>query len=134
MLTRIEAADSRLQSLVTFVLTVTAGVPTVSRALRPDVSLDSAWLIAAVGLAAVILVIGVIVRSYGAIRLADPGKVYDKWLDLPKWEFQKRALHFAGQHFEANRKLVNVKSYVVTGLTVLFACELGLFLIWLRCV
>jgi hypothetical protein len=133
MLTRIEAADSRIHSLVAFVLTVTAGVPTVSRAFRPNLPFDSGWFAAAIGVAAVILVVGVLARAYGTIMLPDPAKVYEKWLDFPVWEFQKRALHFAGQHLEANRNLVKVKSYAVVALTALFAGEVGLLLTWLRC-
>ncbi len=41
MLSRIEAADSRIHTLLTFVATVTFAVPTLGKAIRPDIPLGS---------------------------------------------------------------------------------------------
>ena len=133
MLTRLEAADSRLQGLVTFTITVTLAFSAANRAIRPDISYDSGWFLAAMATAMVIVIAGLVARLYGVVTLADPEKVYDKWLRYSEWEFQTRALYFAGQHFKANRSLIRVKSAFLAILTALFAVELLMFLIWLRC-
>lgn len=130
MVARFEAADSRLQTLLTFVATVTFAIPTVSRALRPDISLGSRWFVTALVLAAVITVVGVVARLSGVLTLASPKVIYQQSLGLTEWEFQRDALHFAGEHYEKNRRAVNRKAAAAAVMAVLFVGELASFFIW----
>ena len=57
MLTRIESADSRIQTLVAFVATTTLAVPTIGVSLRDGISLGSGWFLAALGAAIVVLLV-----------------------------------------------------------------------------
>ena len=130
MVARYEAADSRIQSLLTFVATVTFAVPTLSRAIRPEIPLRSRWFICAVGIAVLVAGIGLYARLTGSLVLPSPAALWQTSMKLSTWEFQRDAFYFAGQHYEANRKIVNRKAAAAGIMVVLFACELLLMLIW----
>ena len=89
MLSRLEAVDSRLQTVVAFVATVTLAVPAMSRALQPTISFESAWFVSAIGLALATVALGSVVRLSGAMSLVNPNTVYEQWLHLSQWEFQR---------------------------------------------
>jgi hypothetical protein len=131
MIARLEAADSRIQTLLTFVATATFAIPTVGHAVQPATSFSSPWFVAAMCSGLIIAIIGITARSWGAVMLLDIAKLWDdNWLKLSEWEFQKDVLYFAGRHFGANRRLVARKAHAVTAMTALFALELALLLIW----
>ena len=131
MLSRLEAVDSRLQTVVAFVATVTLAVPAMSRALQPAISFESAWFVSAVVLALATIALGSAVRLSGALSLVNPATVYAQWLHLSQWEFQRHALYYAGQHFEANGALVNRKARGVFVMTSLFLLELICLFVWI---
>jgi hypothetical protein len=130
MLSRFEAADSRLQTLLTFVATVTFAIPTVSRAVNPNLPTRSGWFVAAIAVAAIMAVMGIVARLRGHIILPSPEKLYNQSLTLTEWEFQRDALYFAGQNFAANWKTVNGKARAAAVIGGLFVLELVLFLLW----
>src|SRR4051812_36036870 len=106
MLTRLEAADSRIQALQTFVLTVTTAIPAiVTTASGPNgqAKLTSQWFFYAMLAAGVAIVIGVIGRMSGSIMLIDPSLLHTKeWLSLESDAFKRDMIYFAGQHYERN--------------------------------
>jgi hypothetical protein len=130
MVARFEAADSRIQTLVTFVTTVTFAVPTLARALRPDLPLNSGWVVGAVAAGVSVVIVGLVARLRGILVLPGPTMFYEKWLGFSESEFQRNALYFAGKHFESNRQTVNRKAVAVAIMGGLFVGELALFLIW----
>jgi hypothetical protein len=132
MLSRIEAADARINTLLTFFATVTFSVPTVLKAVWPELPLNSGWFIAAAVVAVSIVLYGLHARTKGGICLPHPAEFYDKWLNKSKWTFQKDALYFAGQHFETNRVLVEWKAEAVNRMSGLFAVELLLLFLWIN--
>ena len=131
MLARLEAADSRIQALIGFTGTFTLGVPVLARTVRPTIPLDSLCLHGALLAFLVIAILGIVVRARGALNLANPATLYERYLHLDEPTFQQRVLYWAGQHFEKNAKLVKRKSLAVTWMTTLFIVEAGLFALWL---
>jgi len=130
-ITRFEAADSRIQTLQAFIVTVTLGLPTIATLIFKNIPFTSRWFIMACGLAVTAVVIGVIGRSWGGITLVHPQILYEKWLHKQEWEFRKDMLYFAAEHFEQNAALVNRKGLLVTIMTILFLLEAGLLFAWI---
>lgn len=81
MLARYEAADSRIQTLLTFVTTITFAVPTLCRALRPELSLESPWFIKAVIMAVIAVTVGLVARLRGGLVLIAPMTLYGNGWD-----------------------------------------------------
>lgn len=133
MISRYEAADSRIQTMLTFVATVSFGVPALVRASRPDIPLESPLLLGAFGTGLLIAAIGIWARVQGSLILPDPAKLFEKWLGMPVREFQKNSLYFAGENFETNRRAVGRKATAVAGMAGLFAAQLALMLAWVTC-
>lgn len=131
MIARTEAADSRLQTLVAFVATVTLAMPTAASALKLTVSFGSFWFVGAMIAASIAVIIGVFFRSSGAVTLADPAILYEKWLHKDTWQFQKDAVYFAGKHFAENKARIETKSRALTWMTGLFMLELAFLLRWI---
>jgi hypothetical protein len=131
MLSRLEAADSRINTLLTFIATTTFGVPTLAQAVWPEIPLDAPWLIVALLLALFIVGFGLRARTKGGILLPHPTTLFDRWLGKSERGFQKDALYFAGQHFEANRVLVEWKAAAVNRMSGLFIVELVLLYLWI---
>ncbi len=131
MVTRVEAADSRIQAVVTFVATLTLAVPALGKAVRPWISFDSHWFVGAMLVALGTAVIGVTARTRGALVLPNPRVLYEQWLHLSPWEFQKDAIFFAGKHFDANARLVRAKALAVAVMAGLVVLELLLLVAWL---
>ena len=130
MLSRIEAADSRIHTLMTFVATVTFAVPTLGKAIRPEIPLTSPWLLTALVIAALIFGWGIYARSHGGIQLPHPSDIFKKWLGKSRWRFQKDAIYWAGRHFEDNRLMVEWKAEAVNRMSGAFVVEMVFLLLW----
>jgi hypothetical protein len=130
MIARVEAADSRIQTLAAFIATVSMAIPTLSRALDPSIPFDSWWFISAMVAAAAAIIIAVIARARGALDLPSPQVLWQESMQLTPWEFQRDALYWAGIAFENNRQLVNNKAEAVAWMSGCFGLELLLFLGW----
>lgn len=127
---RVDAADSRLQTLMTFVATVTLAIPTLSRGFASAISFSSPWLIAALAVAIWIVFDGLLARTRGALAIVNPMALYNESLKLKKWEFQRDALYHAGKHLQKNVTLVESKAAAVSRMTWLFFLEVALLFIW----
>ena len=131
MVSRFEAADTRLTTLLTLTSSLTLSAPVVARAVRPAISFSSPWFLAAMAVFIASALLGVVGRVYGRVVLVDPGLLYQKSLHETPWAFQKNALFFAGQHFVANRAAIARKSQISIALSVLLPLEILLFVIWI---
>jgi hypothetical protein len=131
LLTRLEAADSRLQALVTLTATVTLAAPALGKALHPNISFRGWAFVLAMILAALVVLGGIGFRVWGALVLPDPAVFYAKWREKTKLRFQADALYFAGQHLQSNTRLVARKAAAVTAFTGMFIGELALLFQWL---
>jgi hypothetical protein len=131
LVARFEAADNRIQSVLTFAATVALGIPVFGKAVRPALSLESRWLWAALAIFAGIAIIGVAGRARGSLRLVNPGLLYEKWLDRSEWVFRKDMVFFAGQDFAANSDAIRRKGNCALVMASLFIVMAFMFLGWL---
>jgi hypothetical protein len=89
MLSRFEAADSRIQTIQTFIVSVTFGFVAVLKAISSDLQFNSFLFLTAIGLALIALAVGSVGRSFGALMLADPTVFYERWLHKPSLNLKK---------------------------------------------
>jgi len=130
-LQRLDAVDSRIQNLQAFSASVALAGFAVSGALDGDVDFKSAWLLMALAGFAVIVVAGAAVRAWGNVTLPSPRVLYEQWLAKPEWDFKKDAVYFAGEHFEANRRLINRKGWTADALTIVLALQTVALSVWI---
>jgi hypothetical protein len=132
MLARIEAADSRVQSLQVSVLTLATALPALAKSLSVPVSFASPLFVIALAIAAAALVLGAIGRSSGRVTLVDPALLYStECLRREEREFRREMLYYAGQHFAKNAALVVFKHRMLIAMTVLFVLEVLSLAAWL---
>lgn len=130
MMHRLNAVESRIQTLMMFSASFTVTGPVLVALLAEEASLRSGWFVAAVALALVNLLIGAIARAYGGLKLLGVHRIYDEWLEHNDWQFKRSAVYWAGSHFEWNSNLVNWKSKAVAVMTLAFILEAALMLVW----
>jgi hypothetical protein len=131
MLTRLEAADTRIQAIQAFAVSFTFGVPALAKALSVTVAFDAGRFYFAIACFVVLMIVGVLAQARGAVKLANPALFYTQWLHFSDWEFKKNAIYFAGQHFETNGALIQRKATASIVMTVLFLMELLFLFSWL---
>lgn len=130
MIARIDAVDGRIQALTTFVATITLGVPAFGRAVGSTLPFTSPWFIGAGLVATATVLLGIVARGRGVIALPHPSKLYETSMELTKWEYQRDALFFAGEHFTANNRSLESKHRALMGMTSLFLLELACLFVW----
>lgn len=130
ILQRLDAIDSRIQTLQAFAASVTLAAPILAASVIKDVDFRSPWFILALFVFITVVVVGAAARVWGSVKLISPQVLYDQWLHYSEWEFKKNAVYWAGQHFDANRSLVNNKGWAALGMTALLLIEVGLLLAW----
>jgi hypothetical protein len=127
---RFEAADTRLNSLTTTLLTMTTAVPVFAKAINPAVTFASGSFALGLIAAGVGLTLGVWGRNTGKLTVVDPMVLYRKSLWRTDPGFKKNAIGFAGQHFDDNAKAVERKGNVATAMVIAMVAELAAFAIW----
>ena len=130
MMHRLNAVESRIQTLMMFSASFTVTGPVLVALLAEEASLKSGWFVAAVALALLNLLIGAVARAYGGLKLLGVQRIYEEWLERTDWEFKRSAVYWAGSHFERNSDLVNRKSKAVTAMTLAFILEAAFMLVW----
>ena len=128
---RFEAAVNRVQALMTFGVTITLGVPLFDTTTAKTAKFSSRFFIAAMALFVILMIVGLIARVYGRLMLVRPAALYDI-THLDEWSFKRHALYYAGENWEHNRKVVEVKSRlsaVVAGLLLEETVSLVLWLV-----
>ena len=112
---RFEAANTRIQNLLTFAATLLLGIalPTISVAATRDVSVELTWLaLVSIGLFSATFALGLVGRWRGKITLVDPGKYNEEWLTLaPSWSWE-HLLREAGEHFDNNERVIECKGKI----------------------
>lgn len=127
---RLDAVDSRIQTLQAFSATATFAAPVLAQALYPKIEFASQWFIAALAVFAAIVIVGAVARGWGSFQLIAPNRLYDGWLHSSPWEFKKDIVYFAGEHFKKNKALVNAKGWVAHVMTAGFLAEAVLLAAW----
>ncbi len=131
MLTRLEAIDGRIQGIQTFAATFTLGMPLIGKSVIEGIRFTSPWFLLALATFALIVVWSVAIRSYGHLHLVNPAIIYEDKLHYSEWQFKRSLLHWAGEHFTKNTKVINRKGHAGNWLSGLFLLEVALFLIWI---
>jgi hypothetical protein len=120
-LKRLDAVDTKLNTLLTFAVTVSLAVPVL--ASTKNLSFRSIWFIAAA--IAFALGVGVITfaRLKGSLWLIDPRVIYDSYLDLDQWNFKRHTIDWAGDNWRHNQRLINRNGMLASVAAILFALE-----------
>ena len=129
MLSRFEAADTRLTSILTIASSLTLAAPLFGRSVNPNLAFRG-WF--TVGIALFVFLVGLALwaRFTGRLTLPNPRVLHDESLRESEWEFKKNAIYFAGKHFDQNAKAIATKAYLAMVLTILAILEIGAFLAW----
>jgi hypothetical protein len=130
LVSRFEAADTRLTSLLTLVATFALGAPVFAKNVRESLAFDSSWFIFAMLCAVLAIACGVWGRMYGSLILVDPGVLYRESLHESQWEFKKNAIVYAGQHFQRNATTIEFKGLLSDGVVMFFILEMACFIVW----
>jgi hypothetical protein len=130
MLSRFEAANSRLVNLMTWAVGITFAIPLFVKSIF-NANFNSGWLYASMATFVLLFIVGIIAQSTGSIKLIHPETLYNKWLTDSPWEFKKNLLYFSGQHFNANNSNINRKCVFISIMNALLAVEVILAVIWI---
>ena len=134
-LRRLDAIERRLDNLARFVITVTfaapAGTVGIARLSGNPVEViydESLWIV--IASFASTLLLWVIVRQIGTVKVIDLQAIFNKYLAHSKEEFRKDIIYAAGEHAIANERLSRRKSLGANLMAVLFGVEVVALLIW----
>ena len=130
LVSRFEAADTRLTTLLTFAATITLGTPILGRSIHPAIPFASGWFIAAMCLFMLSVTVGLIARVCGTLTLPNPAVIYRESLHETEWSFRKNAVYFAGQHFNSNAEAVRTKGNLAVVAAALMIVEIVSLLLW----
>ena len=125
---RLEIMDGRLQTIMAFVATVSAVIPSIgaSRSL----SFNSWWFLAGAFLFATTFIVGSIARLYGRLKVLSPNDLYEGWLWKSEWTFKTNFIAFAGSAFSENLRLADKKWRLTVLITGLFFAEVVCLVFW----
>ena len=130
---RFDSVERRIQTFLAFTATLTLGLPALVIAIENEADVTSLWFIAAMTTAVLAMAVGIIAKLVSGatgIWFLSPANLYEGWLHYSEWEFKKNAIYWAGQHFEANVSRINTMGWLLTSMTILFAMEVILLLVW----
>ena len=127
---RLDAAQNRIQSLMVFSGSFPLTGPALAAVASNDVSFNSAWFYAAVALATLNIVIGLVSISIGTLRLIRPHELDSGWLELDVELFKRSSIQWANRNLDHNLKLVNLKGHIGIGMAGMLIAELALLIAW----
>ena len=125
---RLDAVDNRLQTILT--LGIAVSLPILPLASAKNIPFRSLWFYVAALAFVAAIVTAVIGRVRGRVIALHPATLYEKWLHYSEWEFKKNFIHFAGEHFEANRQLVDRRNTLTVWASILFLAEALAVAVW----
>ncbi len=125
---RLDAMDGRLQTILTLVATVSALIPTIAN--NRGVTFNSGWFFAAAFIFLIIIGLGTYGRLCGDMKVLKPSSLFESWLHLEKWEFEKEMIRFAAEDFDENISLSEFRWKITAAITALFALEVALAAVW----
>lgn len=130
---RFEAADNRIQSLLTFAASFTVAVPILAKAVNDRVSFRSLWFLGALAVFLLMVVLSIVGRVCGSLRLINPGIFEDDpaWLAHDDWHFKRAMVIWAGKDFKDNKYQVWRKGQIALVMAGLFVLMIGLLVAWI---
>lgn len=126
---RFNAIESRLQSLLTYAITVAVGAPVVVKAMAQSAEADF-WFYVSMWAFLVVLIAGSWVKIRGGLSMLDLATLHKHFLKLPPGEFRENVVFFAARHQTKNTDRANAKGYATNILTIFFAVQAGAILAW----
>ena len=129
-LARFEAGNTRLQTMLTVIVSASLAVPAVAGALNKSLSFtDTRFLLAGVVFLAAVAV-GVYGRHTGTTTLADPQTMLQNLMVLSEAELKYRVVYDAADHFTRNASAIERKWRCAGAMLGLFGLEAALLLAW----
>jgi hypothetical protein len=130
LLKRMEANDGIIQTLLTFITTVTLALPVWIHSNLEQAKFRSIWFILALCAFASSVIVTTVARLRGSLRLIDPQQLYDDCLGYSEWEFKKNMIYWAAQDFHENRRAIIAKRRATFLIVCLFLLESLFLAIW----
>lgn len=131
LVTRFEAADSRLTAVMTTLSAFALGAPTFANSIGNTVDYKAVPFWIGISIFTVGTIYGLVARAKGKLLLPDPMAIHDKSLHRSEESFKRTQLYFAGMDFDANANEILRKSRIANHLTVALVCEVFAFIWWL---
>lgn len=125
MVSRFESANSRIQSILTWAIGITAVIPLFSKVVNDTATLKSVWFVLVLVFFSAVVIVGIIAQRTGGVALVDPKVMYEKHLHYNQWEFKKNQIFWAGKQFHLNKKAIEVKSCYIDIMTILLGLEIA---------
>ena len=129
MLRRLEAAESRIHSLLMLAATVTLAIPIIVGALTEGKAMLNNWAFAVFAAFFVLAVVGLVARSYGSFSLPNL-RARTGATSQSCWEFKKDSLYHAASSLDRNTKRVRYKARAADGMSALLAIEVLCGAVW----
>jgi hypothetical protein len=118
---RFDAMDTKLNTLITFAVTVTLAVPAIAN--TKGLAFRSVWLVIAV----CAFLAGVAVVTYARVAaeliLLNPKTLYEHYLESEELEFKRYMIYWAGENFVHNTNVINRNARLAALASILFALE-----------
>ncbi len=131
MLTRFEAANSKIQGLLTFSATITASLPIIAKAIINNVDFSSLWFIGAIATFVFLVLTGIVGMKVGSIILVHPKILHDKYLDYSHWKFRQQVIYWAGEHFNINKGIIDKKMQLRDIMIIFLLAEILCIVLWI---
>lgn len=129
-LRRLEAVESRLQSLLMFVASITLAIPVIAGALIEDLSsIANAWAIAIFLCAALAAGIGLGARWKGLVFLDLNDRI--NATGHSRWQFRRDTLCHARFHYDQNTRRIAWKGLAADAMSFLVLVEASLGAWWI---
>lgn len=125
---RIDALDGRIQTLMSFAVTVCLAVPVFGR--TQNITLNSRWFISGMALLTGAIMLSTYARFYGSIGVLNPVILYQKTLHLPQEQFKVDIVHAAAKAYENNKSVLKNRWRLSVLAAVIFALALLMLVVW----
>ena len=125
-----ESVHRRLETLLSFVTTVTIAAPVAAEAVLDDPDFGSPLIITAGAIYLLVVLIALVARSFGAIRQISPRELSQQWLRLEEDEFRRGIIGWAGEHSDEAQTLIDRKNLAANVMALLFVTEAVMVTLW----
>lgn len=125
-----ESVHRRLDTLLSFVTTVTIAAPVAAEAVLDEPDFSSLLIVSAGAVYLLIVLIALIARSFGAIQQISPRELHANWLQYTEEEFREGIIDWSGDHNDHAQVLIDRKNLAANVMALLFAAESLLVIAW----
>ena len=126
-----ESVHRRLDTLLSFVTTVTIAAPVAAQAVLDHAGFESPMVVSAGAVYVVIVLIALIARSFGAVQQISPRELHENWLNYAEEEFREGIIDWAGEHNDHAHVLIGRKNLAANVMALLLVAEALLLIAWI---